>query len=161
MPNNEAFEGLLDREIETMRILLLAKSSRTAITLEEYVKVRTLQGTGLDVIKQDLLTDLREGGRIFGEFRNSVKATAAGSINRLRDDAEFSEIGVDLKYRWSAVLVNTCSDCLERHGTVAEWDEWEVIGLPRSGSTVCRENCKCVLLPEESTELAPIRRVKK
>jgi hypothetical protein len=158
MPDREILKIGLDREIETLNIALMAKISRSAISLEEYVNIRLTQGVTLEVIKEDLLTDLYEGGRIFGEFRNAIKATYASSIGRFRDTAQIAEMGIKTKYRWVAVLINTCPDCLQRHGNIATWDEWEAQGLPRTGQTVCKEHCKCVLIPEGATELTPIYR---
>ena len=158
MTDNKILETASDREVETLNIGLTAKVSRTAITIEEYINTRLTQGVTIEVIKDDLLKDLAEGGRIFGEFRNAIKATYAGSVSRFRDTAQLAETGMDIKYRWVAVLINTCPDCLERHGNIATWDQWEAQGLPRTGSTVCKEHCKCVLIPEAATELAPIYR---
>jgi len=158
MPDRKLLETSSDREIETLNIGLTAKVSRTAITIEEYINTRLTQGVAIEVIKDDLFKDLAEGGRIFGEFRNSIKATYAGSVSRFRDTAQLAETGMDIKYRWVAVLINTCPDCLKRHGNIATWDQWESQGLPRTGSTVCKEHCKCVLIPEAATKLAPIYR---
>ncbi|NCC41934.1 MAG: hypothetical protein EOM21_21500, partial [Gammaproteobacteria bacterium] len=114
MPDPEQFDQLYRRELDTLAILLTAKVGKTAITLSEYVQLRVMQGTDLNIIRDELLTDLQQGGRIFGEFRRAIKATARGSVNRVRDDAYFSEFGTTKTYRWSAVLVKTCPDCLDR-----------------------------------------------
>lgn len=162
MPSEEEirriFSGIILRELDTLDIFLTSKASRTSITLEEYISSRIAQGTSRDVIRDDLLRDLNEGGRIFGEFRSAIRTTANGSINRIRDGAEFQELGVEESYRWAAVLVNTCPDCLERHGQEKTWEEWEAEGLPRTGATVCRENCKCMLVPAGSVVFEPIKR---
>lgn len=158
---NKLFQDLISRELDTMEIFLIGKASRTAVTLQEYISAAQAQGVSDEAIEAELTRDLEEGGRIFGEFRSSVKATSNGIINRLRDSAEFSEIGIDTQYRWVAVLVNTCPDCLARHGRVQKWEEWEGEGLPRTGQTVCKENCRCVLLPASTSELEPIRREKR
>jgi len=158
MPDKEILKTGLDRELETLEIALTAKVTRSAASLEEYINMRLTQGVELSVIQDDLLTDLNEGGRIFGEFRNSMKATYSGSIFRFRDVAQLTESGIQTKYRWVAVLINTCPDCLERHGNIATWNEWEAQGLPRTGQTVCKENCKCVLLPEDATKIGAIYR---
>ncbi len=161
MPDKNILSEGHNREKKTLEILLWGKAMRSAITLEEYIQMSIAQGISKKVLKDTLIQDLTEGGRIFGEFRRAVQSTAKGSLNRMRDVAEFSEIGVNTKYRWSAVLVNTCPDCLERHGQVKEWEDWENEGLPRSGQTVCKENCKCMLIPADTTEIDPIKRVKK
>jgi hypothetical protein len=163
MENDNAglFGEFVDREIAAMEIFLTAKASKTAITLEEYIQTRILLGADEQTIEADLLKDLEEGGRIFGEFRNAVRATSNGVINRTRDNAIFANLGVDAPYRWVAVLINTCPDCLERHNRVQPWISWEKEGLPRTGHTVCKENCKCILIPADSTEVEPIMRSKK
>lgn len=160
MPDKTLFNAAMDRELEVLEIYLYGKSMRTAITLEEYIGVRLTSGASKAIIKKELLLDLETGGRIFGEFRSGIQATAKGNLHRMRDASQVSDIGVENPYRWVAVLKNTCPDCLQRHNNVATWDQWETQGLPRTGATVCRENCKCVLLPAETTETEPIKRGK-
>jgi hypothetical protein len=154
----EILKAGTERELDTVDILLSAKVSRTAITLDEYINLRMVQGASLKVIEADLLKDLKEGGRIFGEFVNGLKPTFNGSINRFRDIGQSAEIGLEGKYRWVAVLVNTCPDCLGRHNEVKTWDEWEADGMPRTGATVCKEYCKCVIIPEKIAVREPIYR---
>ena len=161
MPDELLFNEAIDREAEILEIYLEGKAMRTSVTLDEYIQARLASGTSKEIIKKELLQDLKTHGRIFSEFLSGMKATAKGNNARIRDMAEVSELGIeDVKYRWVAVLVNTCPDCLARHNKVATWDEWEARGLPRTGATVCRENCKCMLLPAETTEIEPIQRGK-
>ncbi len=141
-----------------MRIFLNSKAARAAITIEEFIDTALLQGASEKEVETVLLKDLEEGGRMFGEFRASIKATANGVINRLRDTAQFSEDFGVKKYRWVAVLVNTCPDCVERHGEVETMEGWEERGLPRAGFTVCKENCKCILLDADTAILEPVKR---
>ena len=42
-----------------------------------------------------------------------------------------------------------CGDCTARIGQVKSWEEWESLGLPASGFSVCKEFCYCQLVPEE------------
>lgn len=157
MPEKE-LERMFNVDVESMRIFLAAKATRTAVTIEEFIQTALLQGASEKEIENFLITDLEEGGRIFGEFRASVRATSNGVINRLRDTAQFAEDYKVTKYRWVAVLVNTCPDCIDRHGEVGTMDEWEAQGLPRAGFTVCKENCKCVLLDADTAILEPVKR---
>lgn len=162
MPDREKAQVMIDREMETMQIVLWGRTMRSAVTIEEYVQVAVSQGMSKKAIRDYLLKDLEEGGRIFGEFRNAIKATGNGSLNRFRDVAQYSDMDIgEKKYRWVAVLVNTCPDCEDRHAKVRSWDEWEALGLPRSGNTVCKQHCRCVLLPEESVEVDVIKRGKR
>jgi hypothetical protein len=112
----------------------------------------------MDNIKQRLIDDLENNGPIFGSFRAAVKNTVKSVNNRVRDSVEFGKILNVKRWRWVAVLRNTCEDCIARHGKVFTFDEWSEKGLPRAGFTICQENCQCVLLPADTTELAPIRR---
>ena len=160
MADEKLFDEQIARELQAMAIHLTTKVGRTALTIDEFIQSRLLLGATEEEISKMLLEDLENNGRIFSEFRRAIKSTARGSINRVRDIGYFSEEGVDRNYRWSAVLVKTCPDCLARHGQVKTWEEWEAEGLPRTGATVCRENCHCVLIPEQFSELQPIKRGK-
>lgn len=159
MPDEKILDLFEARELETLLISLNANSSKLAVSLEEFIQLRLSQGADLESIRTTLLRDLENNGRIFGEFKNSIKSTARGSINRVRDAGLYSQRGVGkFKYRWVAILVRTCEDCLSNHGRVATWDEWEAseFGLPRSGGTRCRQNCHCVLVDANASELEPM-----
>lgn len=158
MPDFDIFNEMTNFEIEAMTILLTSKARKSALTISEFIEFARLQGASDESIKKELIKDLEEGGRLFGEFRNSIKATSNGVIHRMRDSAQFSEdINVE-RYSWVAVLVNTCPDCIERHGRVKTMTEWEAEGLPRAGFTVCKEYCRCILVNADYAILEPIKR---
>lgn len=162
MPDEVKRKALIDKELETLELLLWGDSMRGAVSIQEFVNASLAQGVSRETIKAALTEDLNTGGRIFGEFRKAIRATGNGSINRFRDVTLYEELGTDKqKYRWVAILVNTCIDCEERHGKIKSWENWEEIGLPRAEQTVCKQWCRCVLLPAESTELEPIKRERK
>jgi hypothetical protein len=49
-----------------------------------------------------------------------------------------------------------CDDCAPRHGMGGlTLDEWERIGLPGSGWSVCGGNCECLLIPEDLVTVDP------
>lgn len=156
--NRNIVSGGIEKELTTLDIVLAAKIGRSALTLEEYIQMRQSQGATMEAIRSDLLTDLETGGRIFGEFKNALMPTFVGSTRRFRDVGALAEMGISTKYRWVAVLINTCPDCLKRHNQVQDWTQWEEEGLPRSGATVCGQNCHCVLIPAEAVELEPVKR---
>jgi hypothetical protein len=158
--DSEAAKASIEKELTTLEIILSARVGRTALTLQEYIQMRLAQGATLAVIRKDLLADLETGGRIFGEFKNALRPTFAGSTSRFRDVGMLAETGISAKFRWVAILVNTCPDCLDRHNKVKKWAEWEEEGLPRAGATVCGQNCKCVLISAEATEIQPVWRNK-
>ena len=94
--------------------------------------------------------DLATGGRIFGEFRNTIKrgiVSATMHASRVGQDRIY---GDSLNMQWISVgSPRICVDCEPRIGEIRTWDEWEAIGLPASGFSVCKEFCYCQIIPSE------------
>lgn len=149
MANNDKIRKKFERQMTAMEISLSAAVTRTTASLDEIIDRLRLQGLSDDAILTQLEADLADGGRIFGEFRRAVKATTEGTIGSIATDAYLEEFGTDVNFTWIAALVNTCEDCLPRHGVVKSFPDWEAEGLPRTGWSVCRGNCQCVLIPED------------
>ena len=95
-----------------------------------------------------LRNDLATNGRIFGEFRNTIKrgiVSATMHASRLGQDRIYGD-SVDMQ--WVSVgTPRICVDCENRIGQVRTWDEWEAVGLPASGFSVCKEFCYCQIIP--------------
>lgn len=158
MLDNNLINELLDAESTTLQILLSSIASKATIDLQTYIDMSLTQGISRETLKRQLIADLNEGGRIFGVFRKAIKATGNGSINRIRDAGNYGEYGIDKLYRWAAVFVNTCPDCIARHNEEPKtWEEWEAEGLPRAGATVCESYCRCVLVPAEFSRIEPVQ----
>jgi hypothetical protein len=52
------------------------------------------------------------------------------------------------QWTWIAVCdKETCIDCLKRHKKEHSYFEWNQLGVPRAGTTKCKENCRCIMLP--------------
>lgn len=162
MPDKNTILNILgDKEEEMLVIRLMANVNVTAIRLDEYVKVRLLQGATKKEIEKELLGDLLDGGRIFGEFRKSIQATADGSIKRTADIGQWAFEGVEKQMRWVTVEdKKVCPDCRPRHNRVKTLEAWEVLGLPGTGWSICRDNCRCVIVDSE-LELPVIKRERK
>ena len=96
-----------------------------------------------------LTTDLTTGGRIFGGFRNSIKRGIISGIMQGHRIGQDTIYGDSLKMRWVSVgSPDVCPDCKVRLGEIKDWEEWESLGLPASGFSVCKESCYCQLVPE-------------
>lgn len=92
-----------------------------------------------------LSEDLSRQGRIFGEFRNSIKRGIIGGINQaFRRAGRMGE-----KLKWVTISKNVCPDCEERAGQVDSWEGWEARGMPSSGWSLCKEYCYCQLIPAD------------
>ena len=92
--------------------------------------------------------DLARNGRIFGEFRNTIKRGIVSSV------MQASRIGADRVYgdsvmmQWVSVgSPRLCVDCDDRIGQVESWATWQALGFPASGFSVCKEFCYCQLVP--------------
>ena len=124
----EVFVTRIEREITLLRN---AGLSQTAI---------------VDILRNDLATN----GRIFGEFRNTIKrgiVSATMHASRIGQDRIY---GDSVAMQWVSVgSPKICVDCEDRIGEVRTWDEWESVGLPASGFSVCKEFCYCQLIPAE------------
>ena len=118
--------------------------------LEREIAILRNAGITETAIVNILGNDFANNGRIFGEFRNTVKRGIVSSI------MQASRIGADrvygdrMMFRWVSVgTPKICPDCKERIGQVRSWEEWESLGFPASGFSVCKEFCYCQLVPEE------------
>ena len=126
---------------------------RVAPTLEEYIV--SLYNAGID---KDAIRNLLMGERgeelIFGPIRNAFSYAASTNLERARQETRERVLRGNLPenqlYRW--VLdpgVEHCEDCLERADREPmTWAEWELIGIPKAGTTQCNINCYCALEPE-------------
>tara|TARA_R100001082_G_C4365876_1_gene161914 strand:- start:2474 stop:4024 length:1551 start_codon:yes stop_codon:yes gene_type:complete len=129
-------------------------AGETTMTLQELVS--TMKASGMDngAIKNVLLNDLKTGGRIFGNYRNQIKNTvktgvgiSAGNSSR----ATFTKAGIK-QFRWQSVGdTKVCADCEPRQGQVDSLEFWQTVGLPQSGFSICRYNCRCQLIPANYT----------
>ena len=121
-----------------------------------------------DQVINVLLDDLHDDGPIFGGLKRQLIGDAQGMVETAESrltTAEFERESGEEKGTWVAVLVHTCNDCLPRHGVTKSFREWESLGLPRSGFSVCGRNCQCSIFPasvvESKKELQlPLKRVK-
>ena len=121
----------------------------TISELELLIKSMAVAGAEPEAIRQYLLYDLENGGRIFGSLANGITgATVLGitSSSQIAQMLTYKQKGIQ-EFRWVTVSKNPCFQCSERAGRTEMWEYWETIGLPRSGFSVCRGNCKCHLEP--------------
>ena len=97
-----------------------------------------------------LSDDFSTSGRIFGEFGNNVRRGIVSGIMQGARVGQDDIYGNRLKFRWVSVGSNRiCVDCEARIGQIEAWEEWESLGLPATGFSVCKENCYCQLVPED------------
>jgi len=154
----EDMENVVNKTIAVLSISLQAKAKKTAITLEEYINLLRASGMADSEIRKNLLADLNEGGRIFGEFYRGLGIDITGQMGVLSRSATALRFGFQPKQEcvWVSVSIQegdkACPDCEPRHGEVDTYESWTLRGLPKSGFSVCRTNCKCVLMKTGDVE---------
>ena len=107
-------------------------------------------GVSTAVTSAALANDLANGGRIFGELRNSIKESLVEGINNSGRAGSFEAYDANDKTLFTWVTVSghkICHDCAPRGGQVATLEDWEKSGLPATGWSVCGGHCYCILDP--------------
>ncbi len=121
-----------------------------ATRIEREIAILRGSGVGDRAIVQILSDDLRDGGRIFGEFRNTIKRGIVGGVMQGFRIGQDNIYGDSVMMRWVSVgSPRICDDCASRVGQIDTWENWQAEGLPASGFSVCKENCYCQLIPED------------
>ena len=137
--------GIVDRMVYDTRLF--------STELQKTVQTMLSNGMAEDVIKQTLNNDMRTGGAIFGKLQNDLKANIIEATNQSGRMAQYEEYFKEYDekslFRWVTVTGHKiCPDCQSLSGVEAlTFEQWESMGLPASGHTVCRGYCYCVLDP--------------
>ena len=120
-----------------------------ATEIEREIALLRNAGIRNDEILRILGNDLSTNGRIFGRLRNNIKRGIVSAVMQASRIGQDRVYGDSVKMRWISVgTPRICVDCEARVGQVRSWEEWEVLGLPASGFSVCKEFCYCQLVPE-------------
>lgn len=92
------------------------------------------------------------------EMTSQSKKDIRVQARRAGTDAETAAfVGRGHKYLvWIAPNgIVACPDCINRKNVVLTLEEWEAVGRPGSGRTVCDVHCFCMLIPKETVSVAP------
>ena len=152
----EELEEILNEAQEedegSINFALLAIAYFSSVFVERIEQeIAILRGAGMsdERIIATIANDLNTGGRIFGEYSRAIKRGIVLGIMQGFRVGQDKIYGDSVNFRWVSVgSPNICPDCEERIDEVLSWSEWESLGLPASGFSVCKENCYCQLIPE-------------
>jgi len=167
MPNLFEVEDEFANELLiVLNAALSAEALKQSITLESLINRMRSQGVTNDNIKAFLLRDLREGGQIFGDFKRQIKSSIKGAVEDVSSNELIKKFPDQKLWDWLAIADNKiCPDCLDRNGMPSQTlDFWVSIGLPRTGTTICQDNCRCDMVPADSinkTDWIPVRKKEK
>ena len=127
-------------------------AAQTSLSLEGLVSSMRNSGMSNEAIKQTLINDLTSGGRLFGNFRNQIKNTVKNGVEMSGNNGSmgtFEDAGVT-EYQWISVGdKSVCIDCEGRHKETGTKQYFETIGMPKSGFSICQQNCRCQVLPSD------------
>ena len=117
--------------------------------IEKAVSTMASNGMSDDAIRTVFRKDMQEGGRIFGQLRNDIKASVVVGINNSAKLGQYKHYDMDnMLFTWVTVGGHkVCPDCDARSDQTKTWAEWEAEGIPGSGWSVCKGYCYCVLDP--------------
>jgi hypothetical protein len=68
---------------------------------------------------------------------SAIQAGIEEKINEESDD--------DTLYEWIVDPIRPCPDCESRSGRIESWADWQLLGTPQSGFSVCGHYCRCSL----------------
>jgi len=121
--------------------------------LAEFKKnVTTMSNSGMDIkqIKSVIAKQVQESTGSLGELKKNLRNIVISGVNRAANEGmyeEYKDAGAS-RWMWVTVSGKPCPDCAERHGQVETWEDWEILGMPQSGFSICQDHCKCKLVPE-------------
>ena len=149
--DTEEFETILEIVLD----IAADKARRAALDLSGIVKAMRSSGMSDDAIRENLLRDFAEGGRIFASFKSQFTSSLNSGVERashlVSNSIYKSELPRETLYTWVLTKQNNCEDCIERSTRDAQTlEQWELEGLPQSGVTVCGDNCGCYLSPDSA-----------
>ena len=152
-PTNTKISEILSGVVRRSVIAIVAAANRTQLALDEYVAG---QRTTLDeaAIRALVFGGSSVASSLSESFKNRMLRIITGSLNQSwqagMETAQVERTGTEARYRWTLGATTSgthCPDCSARAGQVETMAQWEVIGLPSSGFSVCNTNCKCRLEP--------------
>ena len=144
----EQFPDEIDTIIDEIVTLMIFDSESFALNVDKYVTQLRSNGINDETIEEQLTKDMEEGGKIFGLLKNAIKASVVLGIAQAARFGQYEEFDMDQDFTWVTVAGHRiCSDCEERAGETLPFSDWELIGLPGSGWSLCGSFCYCVLDP--------------
>lgn len=129
---------------------LAHESNRLQSDIDAYLGAVETSGMSREAISALVFEGESVTARAFTDsFRRRIISIIDSSINRSWGDGmisrQSSESPDDQLYTWRAESGDPCPDCAGRNGDKRSLAEWQIAGLPRSGWSLCHQNCKCIL----------------
>ena len=143
---DEAFE-LIAQEFSAT---IIEEANARQITIDAFIRrqgARLSQADFQRLITTETSTLLREVDAMKNAIRSALSDAITGIAQEAYDIRTRRFIAEDEKLRWQTESGRPCPDCVNRSGWEPRtYAEWEAVGLPKYGATVCGNRCMCVLV---------------
>lgn len=161
-----------DRVIHTQRTLdaidranTKKAEARIGLYVSEMLREHGLAKTDIDILKtraaiagfstketlKNLVRDANSGIGPVPALEKRLQSVETAVLRREASATEIDEYrkvaSPDEEWEWITISTNPCPDCEIRAGTIMSFDQWNDIGLPGDGRTICRSYCMCKLMP--------------
>jgi hypothetical protein len=142
------FITALDRIITEFIISFAGKLNERQTRIETFLSVQSLT---LD--SSELAGMITQSGAISINIEAMIRDAQRAYEQSLVSGAQSGRADVQRRdgayklWTWQTESDKPCPDCVARGGQTHEYQFWESVGLPQSGSTICGSYCKCVLVP--------------
>jgi hypothetical protein len=148
---NKGTKAKLIADVFKATVIRIAnRANRTQSNIDQWYNVMLIELTQPDLdkfIKQDQ-----------SYHKATIQSSVNGSLTDLKGSVHNAsqqgfisrtvEINPSAKlYKWVNDSSRVCSDCASRDGRVETLADWEDLGTPKSGFSVCGEFCHCRLEP--------------
>jgi len=153
IPRWKAIQRLVERNSQDALVAALSiAADQYEINSTAMLAEMIAHGVHVEIAQERTEQQISTAARETGTFFNAIVGASQSSIFRVADTAmqeAFAFHDIQNNLRWVTFFTRSCPDCIERHGRVQSHEQWQAEGLPRSGATVCRHHCHCVLVPDE------------
>jgi len=121
-----------------------------AARILQLLKTWAAIGLSEEAIVEKITEEIQPGGSIFNALINQFSNASGQAVDYLSVEQVHENWKGPDKWVWITVTdENRCEDCKERHGWVRTYEEWEALGIPGAGATICGWRCRCTLEPVE------------
>jgi hypothetical protein len=146
---------LTDRQArDRMAVYLMTLEKETSI-LNADIQIYKMNAKIAGFTDQQILEQLVSAGKdnvgLTAQFEKSSEKMAIAAARREAQSKSFDEYrqAADPNEEWEWITISSkpCPDCIERGGKVLSLDDWQAIGTPGDGRTICGSYCMCQLIP--------------
>lgn len=153
MPGEETIANILEVQWDDAVMKLANAANSGQIELESFAEV-------LDMDERGMREALASNTGAVAASLASLNKRVLRIVDQMIADAygsgftarQLEENAAATLYTWVTTSGNSCPDCINRSGEEHTMQEWELIGRPGSGFSVCGANCKCRLDSKDKTE---------